>query len=232
MDLETNGRGGLHQGGDESRSTKSIRVNGAKAPAMGSLDDIPRRKVTMHLGRRRKAITISAFVALVSVIVVVSSIALGPSAKEQNKTPARTDAPGTPFYVVGFTYEESPPGSGILVKLASVSVTITNQRTAESVSGTSGASGPTLGSFMIDMQTNTASGVLPGDTFSISAVKAALSGTNVTTVGLPNPVGLAVYLNCTLTTGVIPEFGTLLVPIVGMFGIVAAVSLIHSRKKS
>jgi hypothetical protein len=204
--------------------------NGAVVPLRGTLADIPRGKQTIRIGARRKAMTISAIVALAAVVIIVSSIALAPSTKQAATppTPAKTQAPKPIINAVGYTYD------ALGNKMGGVAVNITDLRTGEFINTTvSGTSGAALGFYIVDVNNSLTSGVLPKDRMNITAYSGSLRGYNETNLPDTTNFLLFFWLNVTLnhTAVVIPEFGSILAPMVGMFGIVAVVSFVAGRKK-
>lgn len=237
--METKERVGLYQRSwGNPRSTISISGNRAFVPLRGSLADIrslpsiPRKKQAMYTGAKRKAMTVSAIVALAAMVVIVSSIALAPSANEAASPPsipAKIQAPRPVLYAVGYTFDEFG------AKLGGCAINITDKRTGESnnTTASSTVAGPGFGSYMVDINNGLPSGVLALDLINVTAFKGALRGTNETRLPSSIDFVLFVWLNVTLTTGVpIPEFGSLLAPMVGMLGIMAGVSLVAGKKRN
>lgn len=215
-----------------------MRTSGNRAfvPLRGSLADIrslpsvPRKK-SAYAGAKRKAVTASALVALAAVVIVVSSIAFAPSAKQVpsplDKVPAGTaDTPRPTIFAVGYTYDESHN------KLGGCAINITDKTTGAWNNSTvsSNTPGPAFGFYSVDVNNGLTGGVGPGHIINATAFKGALRGANETI--LTGSLGLFFYLNVTLGAGVvIPEFGSFLVPMVGMFGIMVGASLVQGKRR-
>jgi PKD repeat protein len=91
----------------------------------------------------------------------------------------RALAPVQPYYINGYTYA---PGA---VLQGGCSVTVTNMRTLQSMTTTSGTSGTALGYYSVDLSNAVAfpSGYAAGDPIQVTAVKDTLSGQSSGVVG-------------------------------------------------
>jgi PKD repeat protein len=91
----------------------------------------------------------------------------------------RALAPVQPYYINGYTYA---PGA---VLSGGCSVTVTNMRTLQSMTTTSGTSGTALGYYSVDLSNAVSfpSGYAAGDPIQVTAVKDTLSGQSSGVVG-------------------------------------------------
>ena len=170
-----------------------------------------------------KYMAIIAFVALIA----VASIALAPSGKKHATTPdipADTQAPLQPFIVTGVTRDIAG------TPLAFCNVNLTDK--------TTGAYNDTIvsnatGVYRVDAANNLTKGGPPGistgNVMNITATKGALLGYNQTTV-LAGPPRL--NMDVTLKAVVIPEFGSLMLPLAGILSIFAIARVATTRKKT
>ncbi len=221
--METSERVGLYGSGDHTPSMRMSRSEKAE-PITGGLKDSSevewRVKWTKPNGRRKKALIATVAIAFAAVAVFVVAQALTPAASLH----AFMSIPPPPNNAVGFTID----GSG--APIPSVQFVLTDKTTGIN-SGTL-TSDPTTGVYIYDL--NALSGIVDtaisaGDIINITATTATLIGWNETPFALTGIWGF-MWFNVTLNhTIVIPEFG-LLLPVAGMIGLVAAVSVVSRRK--
>lgn len=168
--------------------------------------------------KRRRAMMVSALIAVAAVVVIVASVAMAPATVNPNQ-PAGTNAPAPPYFVLGYTKDS---GGSILT---GCSVNITDVNT--------GAYNNTLvsdsyGYYRFDLNTLSISWAT-GDVINITATQStSYIGWNETTANSALP---HLWLNVTMSGTVIPEFGAFVIPVVGMLSIFAVVSLTSGRRQ-
>ncbi len=213
--MKSRERIGLYGSGDVPRSRRLwSRTAGPESLGLKDLRQIP----PITRGRpgvlRRSAIAVSAFLAIVAVVVIVSAFALTPTV---SRLPAEKLAPpGTPFPCVGYTLD------GSLARIGGVQVTITNLNLSLSGTAVSDSTPEGLGLYFFDLSSL---GVATdsGNLIRIEATSTLFSGLNVTAV--PTPMGGFMWLNVTLNA-TIPEFGDVVIPMAGMVGVFLIVALV------
>jgi hypothetical protein len=129
-----------------------------------------------------------------------------------------TSPPPTPYNVLGYVYQ-----SDGTTPVFNAVVTITDSRTGAVWLTTTD---DVYGFFMMDLNTNE-SGWAMGDTIVIEATDGFFTGSNSGVTGAAGNEAY-LYLDLTLTTA-IPEFPMVILPVMGMIGIAAVVSLKRRR---
>lgn len=217
--MERPQRDGLYGSGGISRPR---RMNVGGAPIRGSLRDFPPSERRMPVQSNGKALKASAVVVFAAVAMIVASVALVPAHAPANKSPAHTEAPLPVFLLVGYTYDQNGTKmGGAAIHVHDITSNAWNNTTV---------SNPTTAFYSVDINNGLTGGVAGGHVINITATFSTLLGYNQSAL----PAVLAAYfeMNCTLrSTVVIPEFSSLLLPLVGMFGLLAAVSIVSERRK-
>jgi hypothetical protein len=220
-DLESRQRIGLYGSGEVPRSRKLwSRAPGPESLGLKDIRQLPPIRRVKPVGNRRKTIAASLIVTLAAAFVIVAAAALVPSA---SSVPADDEqAPITPYPVIGIVLGNTgTPVPGALIN-------ITNTRThqynntivSESAAGSEGY-------YIFDL--NTLGIAEPADVVTIEAVSLSLllAGSNSTVV--PTVFAGFIWFNVTLTA-VIPEFGDVVVPVVGMLSMFIIVVLVARVK--
>jgi len=203
------GLNGLDTSGD-SRS-RNVGTRPAVGFCIDRAEGVPRQKSpkSAYLGKRHSKAIVVALIVFAAAIIIVSGIALAPIGKGKALKPAEAQAPpGTPYNVLGYTYDEFG------VKLTSCTVTITDLTTGDS---TVTVSDPTFAAYLVNLGSFTTWTL--GDDIKITATKDVRIGENQSIVA-----GSKLWLNATMGV-VIPEFPMVIVPVVGMMALIAVVSL-------
>lgn len=148
-------------------------------------------------------------------IIMVSAMAFGlvGSGMASDQTSAKADGrqpvPGTPYYIAGnITDELGNPIVGATVVITNLATGQSN--TTVSIDG---------GVYLKDINNELDGGWTPGDTFNLTADNGLLLGWNETIVA---GLGAITWIDITLTA-VIPEFSTLIVPVMGALAIAVVV---------
>jgi len=195
------------------------------APVPDRAFDIRRNRRTTPKNAGIRAVVVSGIVAIAAAVILVAAMALVYSsdhASTRQDIPTGTLAPLPPFFLVGFTYDQ---GGAILggcaINITDVTTGAWNNTTVSDIS---------TGYYICDINNGLAGGVAGSQVINVTAVNGALSGANETT--LPSVLPAFVQMDITLTLVVIPEFGSYMVPIVGMIGLVAVISFLAPRKKN
>jgi len=164
----------------------------------------------------RKSVT-SYVVAIACIAFVIVALAITPATQKslEPQVPAGIMGPGTPTIVIGYTFDS------VLAILPSCDVNITNLDTGEYVHVTSDLTGK----YQYDL-TNLPSGAAAGETIRAEANNTIYMGLNQSLLPSSAPF---MWLNVTLGV-LIPEFSTLVVPIVGAVLVVMVVTA-RSRKE-
>jgi len=202
------------------RRNSGYRTQG---PVRGDLTDLLliRRARSAH---GRAGALIGALVVLAAAAIVASSSGLGPSVSlwTDPNVPAGTEAPPLfPFYLVGHTFDDE----GDI--LGGCTINITDLTTGASNNTT--VSDPVTGFYICDINNGLTGGVAVGHVIKATAYFGNARGSNQTL--LRDPLGSYTQVNLTVLGEInIPEFGSALLPMAGMFGIVAAVCAGVRRK--
>lgn len=224
--MESRERIGLYGNGEIPRSARLMgRSVGPKSNGVRDLGSIPPiRKV-----RPRPAVkTVAAAAAapLVAVLLVVTAVVLATSSAPVLE--GGVQAPAPPYSLLGFTFDNSG------AFLPDATCTITNLRTMEVINALSdsmfGLILSATTSNYPDLANEFPSGILDGDIIKIDAEKAGWTGTNQTTLANVDTTS-SVWMNVTLSTPPIPEFGDVALPIVGMVGMFLVMAVATRSKK-
>ncbi len=187
------------------------------APVRGRKTDHVYMRKARQRGQARRMATVAALVVLAAAAIVIPSAGLLPSMSQWSRpdVPAGTEAPPLfPFYLVGHTFAEA----GEVIGGAEIHI----QDTTTGAWNNTTMSDPVTGFFICDINNGLSGGIAVGHIIAATAYLGALQGTNQTL--LRTPLGSYTQMNITLDQGSeIPEFGTVLLPIAGMLGIVVAV---------
>jgi len=164
----------------------------------------------------RKTVT-GSVVAIACIAFVIVALALAPATQNTlaPQTPARMMGPGTPTIVIGYTFDS------VGAILPSCDVNITDLDTGEYEHVASDLTGK----YQYDL-TNLPSGAAAGETIRAEANNTIYMGFNQSVLPSSAPF---MWLNVTLGV-LIPEFSTLIVPIVGAALVVMAVT-VRNRKE-
>lgn len=204
------GMNGLGTSGGSTSATATGRAAGYYGTGMKAVSRTKSVRPT-YLGRRR-AKTVGLLLVFAAVIVVVSAVALVPSANEKAGPPAKTIAkPPIPgFNVFGTTYDS------VGAVIPACDVNVTNVRT--------GAWNVTVSDIYGYYEVNLNwmdLGYEDGDPIHVTATKGSLMGENESLLSL----SLGFVFEDIYLTVVIPEFPMVIVPVAGMMALVVAVSL-------
>jgi len=167
---------------------------------------------------KRHAKMIGMLLVFVTAIVIVSAMALAPSAKESPaKAIARPLPP--PFMLFGQTFDS---GGALLYNC---DINITNLRSGSWNLTTSDAA---FAYYEFDLMNMMDGGVLDGDTIRVTATNVGVEGQNESVLSLTTGF---MYMNVTLDPIGIPEFPMVMVPVLGMMALVVVVSLRRRRQE-
>ena len=226
--MESRQRSGLYGSGDVPRSRMlTSRAVGPKSAGLRDLRDLrPIRRVrpTRFKTKTIAAVAIGPIAATLAIVVtMLLGISMVPVNSLDPQAHIKQGIPPPPYTLVGYTLDNTG------ARLGDVTVNITNLRTGNATEVVSDAA-TDPGFFWLDL--NLISGgqwPLPNDQIRIIGVfEGLLTGTNQTAV--PDPQGAYMWENVSLIT-VIPEFGDLALPIVGMLGMFAMVAVVARSKK-
>jgi hypothetical protein len=217
--MERAERDGIYGSGGISRPR---RMNEGRTPLRGGLRDFPRSERRMPRQSNGKAMKASAVVVFAAVAIIVASVALVPANAPSIKNPVHTEAPLPVFLLVGYTYDQNGTKmGGAAIHVHDVTSNAWNNTTL---------SNPSTAFYSVDINNGLTGGVAGGHVINITATFSTLLGHNQS--ALPAVLTSFFEMNCTLrSTVVIPEFSSLLLPLVGMFGLLAAVSVVAGRRK-
>jgi len=162
---------------------------------------------------RRRAKTIGLLIVFAAAMILVSGIALAPISKDKASQPkdvtTQAPPPGTPYNILGYSYDAGG------AKLPGTTVTITDLDTGDSKVVVTDL---TFAAYMVSLPS-----FAPlwdyGDDIQITGENGVMTGVNASIVA-----GSKLWLNVTLDV-VIPEFPMVIVPVTGMLGLMAVVSL-------
>jgi hypothetical protein len=169
------------------------------------------RGVSVEANRSRKKAATTSIVAIISIAFVIAALALMPATQENlaPQVPSRMMGPGTPTIVIGYTFDS------VGAVLPSCDVNITDVDTGEYDQVVSDLTGK----YQYDL-TSLPSGATAGDIIRAVANNTLFTGLNQS--ALPSSAPL-MWLNVTVSTA-IPEFSTLIVPVIGTVLILMAVA--------
>jgi len=220
--LESRQRIGLYGSGEVPRSIRPwSRTPGPESLGLKDIRQLPPIRRVRPRGASGKTIAASVMITLVAAFVIVAAAAYVPSA---SVVPGREkQAPVTPYPVIGIVLDNTGnPAPGALIN-------ITNTRTGLYNNTIVSISEPgSEGWYTFDL--NTLGVAEPDDVVTIEAVSETLllAGSNTTIV--PAVFLGFIWFNVTLTV-VVPEFGDVMVPVVGMLSMFMIVVLVARAKK-
>lgn len=219
--MESRKRIGLYGSGEVPRSRRLMsRSVGPRSKGLRDLADLPKikRVRTARLTEAVAAAGVMMIAPLATVVAIVMAVVLATSMVPKN---VMVEAPEPqPYSLYGFVFDSGG------IPVLNCPVNVTNLANGQYIVTTSD---PEFGAYIINLKP--ISGDVepaPGTVFRITATLGLDVGVNETAT--PDPVGAGFWMNVTLGT-VIPEFGELVLPIVGMIGMFAIVAVRARSKK-
>lgn len=220
--MESRQRIGLYGSGEVPRSRRLwSRVPGPQSLGLKDIRQLPPIRKVKHVGTRRKTIAASVIITLAAAFVIVAAAALVPAASVVPAVP--NQAPPPPYPLVGRVYDNTgAPVPGALINITNTRTGIWNNTVvAYSEAGSEG---------YYDTNLNDLGTPQGGDIIMVQAVSPSLllTGSNSTVI----PEVFVGYVLCDVhLSAAIPEFGDVVVPLVGMLGMFIIVVMV-ARVKS
>lgn len=219
--MDSRRRIGLYANGEVPRSRRlSRRAVGPKSNGLRDLGAIPPVKRVRPIRLATKTVAAGAVGALAVLLIVGTAVVFSTSL-----VPAHIlQPPPPPYLIVGYVYQ-----SDGVTSIPGATVQITNLDYGGSPNQATVTTDPLAGN-LYNLDLNTISGgVQPavGNRIMVVGTSGFGTGSDI----FPVPGGGFMWGN--VTTGInIPEFGDLVVPIVGMLGMFAMVAVIARSKKN
>lgn len=215
--MESRQRIGLYGSGEVPRPRRLwSRSPGPESLGLKDIRQLPPIR-RVRPANKTKAIATTAMISLATVIVIVSAFALTPSMEEYQR--GQTFAPITPYPCIGIVFNSlGAPQPGASINITDLTTGLfNNSLVSETTPGSEGY-------YVFDL--NTLGGgapVNPGDIFRIVANDTAMIGTNETVI--PVVFEGFIWFNVTLNA-TIPEFAALVIPVMGVLGLVLTMVLV------
>jgi len=204
--LESRQRIGLYGSGEVPRSRKLwSRAPGPESLGLKDIRQLPPIRRVKPTNIRKKVLAASA-IMVIAAVLVLAALALAPTAKLLQAEP-KQGTPGTPYPVLGIAFDISGvPLGGVHLNITNTNTTMFNNTlVTETTPGSEGYYVFDLGSL---------GQAQPGHVITIVANTTTATGANITV--LPLVFSGYIWFNVTLNGTAIPEFGAVVVPVVGV----------------